>query len=179
MTDAALVAALRAGTPQAFEQTYERYKGDVLALVAAMLGRREGAWDALHDVFLSFARQARKLAPDTNLKAYLLTAAANRARDRLRKRRDAVTSLDGAAAVPSPRIHDPVNLAIKAEEADRLWEAVVNLPDPQRIVIALRIYGDLGFRQIADVEGISENTAQSRYRYGLEKLRRAYAGVEQ
>lgn len=84
---AELVAALRIGDREAFVQTYERYKHNVLALAATMLGPRDGAWDVLHDVFVALARQAPNLRPDSNLKAYLLTAAANRARDYLKKRR--------------------------------------------------------------------------------------------
>ena len=80
-----LVERLRVGEHEAFQQVYQRYKKDVLGLVTAMLGDEHAAWDALHDVFVSLARNARNLAPDTNLKAYLLTAGANRARDFLRK----------------------------------------------------------------------------------------------
>ncbi len=69
----------------AFLAIYERYKRDVLTLSAALLGRRDGAEDVLHDVFVSLAEGLRHRQPPKNLKGYLLTAAANRVRDTFRK----------------------------------------------------------------------------------------------
>jgi RNA polymerase sigma-70 factor, ECF subfamily len=170
---------LRAGNPDAFRLSYERYKGDVIALAAAMLGRQDGALDVLHNVFVSFARQARSLAPDSNVRAYLLTAAANRARDHLKKRRETSTAWDSAAVVPCPKSGEPLELMAKEEQADQLRQALVTLPEDQRIVVALHVYGGLSFKKIAEVEGIPENTVASRYRYAIEKLRRQHVGADQ
>ncbi len=57
------------------------------------------------------------------------------------------------------------------EEARTLWLQLAELPAEQRVIVSLHIYGGLSFREIAEAEQISENTAQSRYRYALEKLR--------
>ena len=67
---------------------------------------------------------------------------------------------------------DPSDAAARNEEAQQLWHAVGELPPEQRTVVALHIYGGLTFREIACSEGIPENTAQSRYRYAIEKLQR-------
>jgi RNA polymerase sigma-70 factor (ECF subfamily) len=53
----------------------------------------------------------------------------------------------------------------------RLQRAVLALPDEQRELIALKLDGGLTFAEIASVLAISPNTAASRYRYALEKLR--------
>ena len=55
--------------------------------------------------------------------------------------------------------------------SERLEKALRALPDGQRKVIALKIDGELTFAQIGQVMGVSINTAASRYRYALEKLR--------
>jgi RNA polymerase sigma-70 factor (ECF subfamily) len=55
----------------------------------------------------------------------------------------------------------------------RLEQALRTLPPEQRELVALKIEGDLTFGEIAVVLGISPNTAASRYRYALEKLRLA------
>ena len=54
---------------------------------------------------------------------------------------------------------------------DELRDAIANLPSAQRDVIALKIDGELTFAQIGQAIGVSTNTAASRYRYALEKLR--------
>lgn len=53
----------------------------------------------------------------------------------------------------------------------KLRQALSTLPDGQREVIILHLWGDLTFSQAAKVLDISANTAASRYRYGLVKLR--------
>jgi RNA polymerase sigma-70 factor (ECF subfamily) len=53
----------------------------------------------------------------------------------------------------------------------RLDAAMVELPDEQREIIVLHVQGKLPFREIARLREISINTAMSRYRYGLDKLR--------
>jgi RNA polymerase sigma-70 factor (ECF subfamily) len=50
--------------------------------------------------------------------------------------------------------------------------AMIRLPDLYRHVITLKVWGGLTFAEIADVLGIPANTAASRYRYGLEEVRK-------
>jgi RNA polymerase sigma-70 factor (ECF subfamily) len=167
-----LVSGLRARDPRALKLAYELHKSDVLAVAAAVLGRAaaETAWDVLHDVFIALASAAPGLRADTNLRSYLCRAAMNRARDRLARRPE---TDDGLAAVPAVAT-DVSQLIEQGEQAAELWQHVVALPAEQRVVVSLRIWGGLSFPEIARAEGISENTAQSRYRYALEKLRRHY-----
>jgi RNA polymerase sigma-70 factor (ECF subfamily) len=157
---------------------YERHKPDVLAVAAAVLGRAAAgeAWDVLHDVFVGLARNAQSLRPDTNLRAYLTRAAANRARDRHRHR--SARPSEGAADEVVSTAPDILDQLERDEEVAALWRVVAELPEEQRIVVALRVWGGLSFREIADEQAISVNTAHSRYRYALEKLRKHYEGVE-
>jgi RNA polymerase sigma-70 factor (ECF subfamily) len=172
-----VVAGLRAGDPRALRGAYERHKQDVLAVAAAVLGRAAAgeAWDVLHDVFVGLARNACSLQPETNLRAYLTRAAVNRARDRHRRVRLAPAEAAENVASDAATILDHLE---RDEEAAALWQVIADLPEDQRTVVALRVWGDLSFCEIAEQQSISENTAQSRYRYALEKLRKHYQGVE-
>jgi RNA polymerase sigma-70 factor (ECF subfamily) len=58
------------------------------------------------------------------------------------------------------------------ERAKWIQNAMLKLPENYREVITLKIWGELTFVQIAETLGISANTAASRYRYGLEGLRK-------
>ena len=62
---------------------------------------------------------------------------------------------------------DPDEAAYRAELANALAE----LPAEQRAVVHLKLWENLTFEQIADTLEIPPNTAASRYRYGLDKLR--------
>jgi RNA polymerase sigma-70 factor (ECF subfamily) len=58
-----------------------------------------------------------------------------------------------------------------SEELDRLNNAMAQVPYPQREAVVLHVQGGMKFRAIAKTQNVSVNTAQSRYRYGLDKLR--------
>lgn len=60
----------------------------------------------------------------------------------------------------------------------RVARALEKLPIEQREVVVLRLQGDMKFRQIAEMLDVSVNTAQSRYRYGMEKLRQLLSEKE-
>ena len=65
----------------------------------------------------------------------------------------------------------PLGRVIRDEELRRLADALAILPYEQREVIVLHLKGDLTFREIGVVRGVSINTVQSRYRYGIDRLR--------
>ena len=65
----------------------------------------------------------------------------------------------------------PLGRMIHDEDLGRLVDALVTLPYEQREVIVLHLQGDLTFREIAVVQGMSINTVRSRYRYGIDSLR--------
>jgi len=59
------------------------------------------------------------------------------------------------------------------ERSQQIEKAIQSLPDYYKEVIILKIWGDLTFEQIAETLDIPMNTAASRYRYALERLRRS------
>ena len=69
------------------------------------------------------------------------------------------------------RAAGPADAVILQDLIQRLIEGFGRIPYEQREVIILHLYSKMRFRQIAQSQGISLNTIQSRYRYGLEKLR--------
>jgi RNA polymerase sigma-70 factor (ECF subfamily) len=169
--DRDLISAARLGDMAAFLRIYERYKSDVLTLASALLGHADGAEDVLHDVFVSLAEGLPHRQPPVNLKGYLLTSAANRVRDSYRRAKREPEALDEADPVASAKADDPAALAADSEQARHLWNSVLSLPDEQRDVVALKIYGGLTFKEVAERTGTPMNTVQSRYRYALDKLR--------
>jgi RNA polymerase sigma-70 factor (ECF subfamily) len=72
-------------------------------------------------------------------------------------------------AIPDYKM--PSHGLISAEELHRLRETIAKIPYEQQEVVILHLQGRKTFRQIAESQGIAVSTVQSRYRYGLEKLR--------
>ena len=154
----------------ALRRIYEKYKDDLLGLAVTLLRDRSLAEDVVHDVFVSFARTAGRFTLSGTLKGYLSTCVANCARDRNRLKSRLDVGLDAAEDVGADS-GDPVEYAAGTEEARQLQQVLGRLPFDQREIIVLHLHQEMRFREIAGALGISINTAQSRYRYGLEKLR--------
>ncbi len=167
MRDRRLVHRLRRGDVEALQQIYHRYKNDLLTVAMSLLGEVHTAEDCVHDVFVHFAETPAHLRVNRSLRGYLVRCVANRAKNmRQSRRRPSEPPTD------EPQSSDcPVRGSMASEESRRVFEALAQLPAEQREVITLHLQGQMRFREIAEHLEISINTVQSRYRYGIEKLR--------
>lgn len=170
LEDKLLVLRFKRGSSDALVSIYQKYKNDLLGLAIALSHDRTIAEDVLHDVFVSFAQRAGKLNLRTSLKSYLSTCVANRVRDIKRRGSLNTVELDQAGHVSSDQA-PPETEAMSAETSRRVGQALQELPYQQREIIILHIHGGMKFREIAESQGLSLNTVQSRYRYGLDRLR--------
>ena len=126
--------------------------------------------DLLQDVFVKLARDPELLASVRDERAFLIRLAHNAAIDLIRRHgtRDK-TREQFAAEIISPfaPAGDPDEQTFRVALAGALAE----LPPEQRVVVHLKLWDGLTFEQIAGALDIPLNTAASRYRYGLDKLR--------
>jgi RNA polymerase sigma-70 factor (ECF subfamily) len=169
--DKLLIWKFKRGSSDALCRIYEKYKGNLLRLASALLNDTAAAEDVVHDCFVSFAQSSRRLKVNGNLKSYLAASVANRARNWNRARQRRVTaSLNDAGPIVSSSKR-PEQWIIYSEQLRQLNDALAQLSYEQREVIILHLQGEMKFKAIAELQGVSINTVQSRYRYGLDKLR--------
>jgi RNA polymerase sigma factor (sigma-70 family) len=166
-----LILRLKYGSSEALRRIYEKYRLYLLKLSVALLHDVSIAEDVVHDVFIRFAQSAETLKINGSLKAYLRTCVVNGVRNRIRG--DQVRSyveLSEAGPIASKQ-NGADQWAILKEESIKISEALVQIPFEQREVVVLHIHGSMKFREIAKVQSVSVKTIQSRYCYGLDKLR--------
>lgn len=162
--------SLAAGDPAAYAALYARLGRPLLRVAAAMLGRSADgaeAEDAVHDVFVALARGREKLRRVEDLDAYVFASLRHAVVARMERRRMERRHLERIAAGRGETIEPP-----EVAEHDALAAALAVLPVEQREIIVLKVDAGLTFAQVAQVLRISPNTAASRYRYAIEKLRR-------
>ena len=170
LEDKIFVFRFNRGSKEALRRIYEKYKDNLLGLAVALLNDVSLAEDVVHDVFVSFAQSAGAFNLTGSLKGYLSTCVANRARDINRSMYQSDSILETADEINSD-IADPERSAISNEESQQLIDFLSKLPYDQREVVILHLHHGLKFRQIAESQSVSINTVQSRYQYGLDKLR--------
>jgi len=180
MEDTLLVFQSRRGSREALTRIYEKYKADLLLLAMGLLNDKAAAEDVVHDVFLSFVRGLDRFRLTGSLKGFLLTCTANHARNwnkaqRVRLRVGGGSSGSCVEGVPpSDRgqdARDTLESVVCNEQLERLGTALAELPFEQREIVMLHLHGQMTFQAIAKAMQISTNTAKSRYRYGIDKLR--------
>ncbi len=165
--DKSIQEALVWDDPAAVELLWQRYADDLLASLAAMLCSRHDAEDVLQTVFVRMVGKRRKLAKARCLDAYVYRIARNEAASYGRRGRR-----DRKNAVVRESWLDPSRSGqSRSEIVDLLETALSRLPESQRQVVVMKVYREKTFQEIAQFLEISLNTAASRYRYGMEKLR--------
>ena len=130
---------------------YETHGRALLAYASALLRDPSAAEDVLHQVFLNILRG--RVSIDGEPAAYLFRAVRNRALNNMRGQSRETDLADAAVWLESPDGSRETSLALQS--------ALRALPEEQREVIVLRIWGQMTFEEAAVVIGISPNTAAS------------------
>ena len=168
--DRLLIRRFNAGDMDALRRIYEKYKPALLSVAGALLNDTAAIEDVLHDVFVRFASQAGRFRLNGSLKGYLAICVANRARNVNRQDRQLGSGRLTTGSLRSACESDSSKLVEIAEQRRVMADALAQMPQGQRQAVVLHVLGSLRFREIARQTGVSINTVQSRYRYGLQKL---------
>ena len=190
VADEALMEAFREGDGDAFAELTQRHRRGLFNFLLRSVGNRSRAEELLQEVFLRVIRARERYVVPAKFTIRVYTIARNiaideRRRAKFRRHRslDAPTSMrDG----DGPSLHErlPAHQVSTDDAAqaptirDRVAAAVSELPVEQREVFVMRQFRGMSFRQIGEVVGASENTAKSRMRYALEKLRKDLADID-
>jgi RNA polymerase sigma factor (sigma-70 family) len=148
----------------------DRHGPAMLLLARQWTDRRSDAEDIVQEAFIRFWRSRDRVADPAG---YLFACVKHVALDWLRGRR---RQLRREEAIARPEAETMFVVPIEQDERRSTIEAALRtLPENQAEVLVLRIWGELTFPQIAAVLDVSENTASSRYRYALARLREQLA----
>ena len=153
------------GDRQQIERLYEQHGRGLIAYACCFVDGFASAEDVLHQVFERLLRGG--IAIQGSPVPYLYRAVRNAALNYRRNRSRDV-------ALEDVWLDSPPGME---EAAIILQSALMALPQEQREVITLRIWGQMTFDEIATTVGIPAKTAESRYRYGLTKLREEFRPV--
>lgn len=160
------------------EELYDRHGEALFRFLVFRLGSTQDAEDVLQEAFCRFARYDLRWRLIRNVRAFVFRVARNEANRLLRRRlgrREGermifAGAVQGWAAAFAPP-DDP--------GLSRLLDRMAALPAEQKEVIYLKAVDGLTFKEIGSACGISANTAASRYRYGIARLRQGAGAAGQ
>jgi RNA polymerase sigma-70 factor (ECF subfamily) len=167
--DEELMAAYRGGDTRAFETLYARHRTRLFRFVLRSVKARALAEELYQEVWMRVIEARASYAPKARFTTWLYTIAHNRLVDHWRKRGLTLVALE-TDEVPSPG-SDPADHAQARKSLERFAAALEALPALQREAFLLHEEGELSVAEIAAATGANEETAKSRLRYALAKLK--------
>ena len=156
--------------PLDFERLYDEHAQAVFAFLLNFTRHEADTRDVLQEVFVKLARRPEMLEGVRDERAFLLRLAHNLTIDLIRRRGTQEKHHEQLAA-ETLAVFAPAAHPDESEFRKALGAALGELPAEQRAVVHLKLWEGLTFEQIAELLGIPLNTAGSRYRYGIDKLR--------
>lgn len=187
--DATLLRAFAAGDAQAFDTLYARHEQPLYRFVRRLLGRDLAAQadEVFQDTWLRVIQSAGQWSPQgAQFRTWLFTIAHHRAVDQLRRSgREVAWARDDADEDeppfqpggepwldwPAPAAVAPEDRAFWQRAGQRLLQCLDELPLAQRAAFLLHHEDELSVQELAVALGVGFETAKSRLRYGLAKLR--------
>jgi RNA polymerase sigma-70 factor (ECF subfamily) len=175
--DQALAERFRHGDRTAFDALVRRHQKGMWRLIRRYVKNDADAADVTQ---LAFVRAFRGLAAfrgTATVRSWLYRIAINCALSWLRdhRREQPAEISEDALTADNPA---PAQLSASDDRA-RLRAAIAQLPPKQKLVLELRVFDDLSFREVSDLADCSENTAKVNFHYAVRRLRDILGGAHE
>ena len=172
----ALICRCQAGDKEAFGVLVKRYAGRAIGAACLLLGNRADALDASQDAFIRAWRNIQRFSGEARFYTWYSAILRNACISQLRRhRRRKAEQLADDHLQPHPQ-SDPGMLAERNERAERVWQAVLDLPMKHREVVVMKHFQHMSYRQMADSLSVPVGTVTSRLHNARQTLRAKLAG---
>ncbi|MFP6810770.1 MAG: RNA polymerase sigma factor [Pseudohongiellaceae bacterium] len=176
--DEALIAAALKGSAYAWEKLVKRYESRIFNYGVRITGNTSDAMDLTQEVFLGIYRNLHRFRGDAKFSSWIFRIAHNKAVDINRRKRLTTTLAltnndepDFLETVAGDNRYEPDKKLDDQQANSRVISMLARLSLEQRLVIELKVYQSLTFEEIADMQGVSANTAKTRFYTALKKLK--------
>jgi RNA polymerase sigma-70 factor (ECF subfamily) len=187
MTDTQLIAHILNGDHSRFNALVWRWEKPLYNFILRYLGNKELSRDVTQKVFIRVYKNLGKLRDSSRFSAWIYQIAANLCRDEIKKMShrnfislDLIQEKNENEGHRLPdELHESIDLSPEAKMNQKqigsiVQKALQQLPEEQRVVIIMKEYQGLKFREIAEALNQPLNTIKSRMYYGLNGLRKIF-----
>ena len=170
----------RAGDAAAFEVLYQRHKGGVYRYILRQCRNDGLAEELFQDVWMNLINARRRYTIKAKFSTWLYRIARNRIIDHFRRqpnpgRPGMENGNPDPDELPARRQDQPEQQAAIRDTSERLLALIAGLPEDQREAFLLREEAGMSLAEIAQTTGVNTETAKSRLRYAVNKLRAGLA----
>lgn len=179
-TDEELMQRYQIGDAAAFEILYARHKGGVFRYMLRQCRERGVAEELFQEVWLNLINARASYVVRARFSTYIYSIAHNRLIDHYRESgrevplsysRDDEDGEDRLANIPAGDVQQPDRVLAAKQGATEFLRLLQSLPEAQREAFLLHEEADMSIEEIAVATNVNAETAKSRLRYALNKLR--------
>ncbi len=181
--DLTLVKRVRGGDQRAFKLLVERYQRKVYAVALGMLKDKEEAMDVSQDAFVKVYKYLDHFKGDSSFYTWLYRITANICIDRIRKRGGAEhVEFDESVATDASEARigalgsrlgtNPQKSALRRELAEKIQEALAQVPEKHRAILLLREIEGMSYEDLARTLEIPKGTVMSRLFHARTKVQK-------
>lgn len=171
MDESTLIQRATKGEAAAWEPLMLTHQEPVFRLAYLIMGDADDAEDITQETFLRAYRSLKRFDPTRPLRPWLLSIAANLARNRHRSAARYLAALTRSFRAEPPAPFDVEQHTSLNQDADQLWKAVRLLNADDQQVIYLRFFLDLSTAETAQALDVAEGTVKSRLNRAVSRLR--------
>lgn len=179
MTNEELAISYSKGNNSAFDLLLDRVKGDVYSYIYVVVHNKELAEDIFQDTFIKIITklQEGRYSDSGKFVSWAIRIAHNAILDVFRKQKsqnifDPNYGDDMTRFSQSVFDNSKEQFIVNKQVLSDAKNLMMQLPEPQREVVFMRCYQDISFKEIAEITGVSINTALGRMRYGIINMRK-------
>lgn len=169
--DAILLERIEAGEREAFDALISKYQREIYFLALRMLKNAEDAEEMAQKTFVTAFQKVTTFEGRSSFRTWLYQVCINMCKTFLKRRKTVVELSDYMVQDGEPE-DTPLSGLVKSEMAKQAADAVGELPEKQKMAVTLRIFHEMGFREIGEVVGCTENAAKVNFHYGMDTLRK-------
>ena len=167
MRDRELVKRFQNGDEEAFDELVKRHYTSTLGLLSRLSGNSMDGDDLCQEVFIRVYRGLKRFKSQSQFSTWLYRISVNVANSHHRKEKVRKLFFSG---------HEPENLpevepAEPRELDPEMWDAIQQLPQKQKMVLTLRIFQELRFKEVAAILDMTENSAKVNYHHAIKRLK--------
>ncbi|MEQ1629144.1 MAG: RNA polymerase sigma factor [Gallionella sp.] len=185
VADESLMERYRDGDAGAFDVLYHRHKGGLYRYLLRLVKNQSLADELFQEVWSNLIRSRERYQPSAKFSTFLYQIAHHRVIDHIRQTPEAALSLDAendegdslVQQLPAASDVEPDEQVARKRVIETIVNAVAALPAVQREAFLLREEADMSLEEIAAATGVNTETAKSRLRYAVAKLRDGLRGL--
>lgn len=176
LSDEELMLQYKGGDAQSFEALYSRYRQPLFRYLQHQCGNAAIAEELFQDVWMNLIRTRDRYEVTASFKTFVYRMSHNRLIDHYRKNKHGIPrSYNENEEILNMEEHantvSPQRTVEGLQQVEQLLDAIEKLPEAQREAFLLKENTDLSIEEIADITGTKPETAKSRIRYALNKIR--------